>query len=145
MPVNGMNVGTDYTYGYYDPSTGLLVDLGPVQDVKVKPITAAIKSDPINGLSVQGYTYHGYEIEITADRAGPAYEDMASNQQSAFNLGGIIRPGYITETVQNPDGSVSKKRFNGVVMTVTDLGDKSREKKVTQSLKGFASEMVAVI
>ena len=144
MPVNGMNVGVDYTLTYYDATSGSLVNLGDVQDVKITANKHDIKSSPYNQVPRFGYVPDGYKIDFTITRAVSTLEDLMVTFSKNFNAGNVQAPGYLNETINNADGSVSRYQYTNFVVFLTSHGDISREKVVTLVLEGMASDKVHI-
>ena len=144
MPVNAMNTGVDYTFGYYDANTGQVVDLGDVQNVKITRNKHQLKSTPYNAPPRFGYVEDGFNINFTITRTGAALEDFSLNQAAAFDAGSVIKAGYLSQSVNNPDGSVSRYQFTGFVFFMDDPGDVAREKQVTITCEGAASKKVKI-
>lgn len=142
MPVNGMNTGVDYSLLYYDGASGALVDLGDVQNVDIKALKHNIKSQPYNRTPRFGYVPDGFQIEFTITRTGSALEDFMVAAEAAFNAGAIQKPGYLQQTIVNPDGSISKFQYTEMVIFLDDHGTISRDKPVTLKLEGMASSKV---
>ena len=139
MPINGMNVGVDYSISFYDGTSGTLVDFGDVQDVKITAQKHDIKSMPYNKPSRYGFVPDGYKIDFTITRTGSALEDIAVLNESNFNNGQVQSPGYLNESITNPDGTVSRYQYTNFVIFLTDHGNISRDKTVTLALTGMAS------
>lgn len=139
MPVNNMSVGRDYSFGYYDGNTGTVVDLGDVQNVRVTAQYHDISSRPYNGDPRYGYIPDGYAISFTITRTGKELEEFQLAAADRFRSGEVDRPGFLSETVKNADGSVSRYQYDGFVFKLTDLGDISRESVVKMSASGMAS------
>ena len=144
MPVNGMNVGVDYTLTYYDATSGSLINLGDVQDVKITANKHDIKSSPYNQVPRFGYVPDGYKIDFTITRAVSTLEDLMVTFSKNFNAGNVQAPGYLNETINNADGSVSRYQYTNFVVFLTSHGDISREKVVTLVLEGMASDKVQI-
>ena len=144
MPVNGMNVGVDYTLTYYDATSGSLVNLGDVQDVKITANKHDIKSSPYNQVPRFGYVPDGYKIDFTITRAVSTLEDLMVTFSKNFNAGNVQAAGYLNETINNADGSVSRYQYTNFVVFLTSHGDISREKVVTLVLEGMASDKVQI-
>ncbi|WP_315792236.1 MULTISPECIES: hypothetical protein [unclassified Bradyrhizobium] len=139
MPVNGMNTGSDFSLFYFDGASGQLVDLGDVQDVKIVALKHDIASRPFNRKPRFGYVPDGYKIDFTITRTGSALEDFMVAAEKNFNEGGIQKPGYLQETIINPDGSISRYQYSEMVIFLTDHGNISRDKPTTLALEGMAS------
>lgn len=139
MPVNGMNVGVDYSLNYFDASSGGLIELGDVQEVKIVAMKHDISSKPYNQPPRFGFVPDGYKIDFTITRSGPILEDLMVLLEANFNAGNVLAPGFLNETINNADGTVSRYQYGNFVVFLTSHGDVSREKVVTLSLEGMAS------
>lgn len=139
MPVSGMNVGNDYTITYYDSTSGGLITIADIQSVKIMAQKHDIASRPYNQPPKFGYIPDGYKIDFSITRTGSILEDLMVRLEAAFNSGAVQNAGYLNETINNPDGSVSRYQYSGFVVFLTDHGDISREKVVTLALEGMAS------
>ena len=139
-----MNVGRDYTLAYYDGNTGTVIDLGDVQSVRITAQYHDIASRPYNDVPRFGYIPDGYAISFTITRTGKALEEFQLAASNAFNAGSVIKPGFLNETVNNQDGTVSRYQYTGFVFKVTDLGEISREQVVKLAAQGMASAKVLI-
>ena len=144
MPVNRMNVGTDYSLAYYDGNTGVVVDLGDVQNVKIVALKHELKSMPYNDVPRYGYVPDGFRIDFSIVRTASLLEDLMVTFSRNFNQGAIIKPGYLNESINNPDGHVSRYQYTNFVIFLDDHGDVSREKPVMLRLTGMASDKKAI-
>lgn len=144
MPVNGMNTGTDYSIMYYDGSSGALVDLGDVQDVNITAMKHDIKSQPYNNVPRYGFVPDGFNIEFTITRTGAVFEDLMVTFNANFNAGAVQKPGFLNQSTINPDGSISRYQYTNLVVFLTDHGNISREKTVTQKLTARASDKIKI-
>lgn len=144
MPVNGMNTGVDYQLFYYDGASGALVDLGDVQDVKIVALKHDIKSQPFNRQPRYGYVPDGFKIDFTITRTGPELEDFMVAASANFDAGAIQKPGYLQQTVANPDGTISRYQYTNMVIFLTDHGNISRDKPTTLALEGMASSKIQI-
>ena len=61
-----------------------------------------------------------------------------------FNAGAVQQPGYLQQTITNPDGSITRFQYTKMVIFLTDHGDISRDKPVTLVLEGMASDKVQI-
>lgn len=142
MSVNGMNVGVDYSFGYFDTLRGQLIELGQVQSVRIMKQKHDIKSMPYNKIPLYGYIPDGYKVEFNIVRDKSTLEDLQIVIDANFNAGKITPAGYLQETINNTDGSVSRYQYTGFVFNLTDHGDVSREKTVTLRAEGMASDKI---
>lgn len=144
MATNAGNTGKDYSFGFYDGNTGAIVDLGDVQSVKVQAQKHDLKNMPYNGPPKYDYVPDGYKLSFTITRTVSALEDLMVTREANFNAGLPSLPGYLSETVNNTDGSVSRYQYTGFVFFLTDHGDVSRDKTVTVTCEGMASTKVQI-
>lgn len=144
MPSNAGSVGVDYSFGFYDGNTGTTVDLGDVQNVSVKAQNHPIKSQPYNGPPRFDYIPDGYKIDFTITRTVAVLEDLAVVREARFNQGLGNKPGYLSQSVNNTDGTVSRYQYTGFVFFLTDHGEVSREKTVTIKGEGMATQKVKI-
>lgn len=142
MAINNITVGRDYSLAYYDTDTQSIIDMGDVQNVKITASKHEIKSQPYNDVPRFGYIPDGYKFSFTITRTGSALEEFQLAANTRFNAGNATKAGFLNETVTNPDGSVSRYQYTGVVMWVDAVGEISREKPVQMQAEGYASDKV---
>lgn len=144
MPVNGMTVGMDYTLSYFDANTNAIINLGDVQSVDIKSLKHLIKSMPFNAPPKYGYIPDGYQINFTITRAISTLEDLMATFEANFNADKIYKPGYLNETIQNADGTISRYQYTNCVIYLDDHGVVSRERTVTLRLEAYASSKIKI-
>lgn len=144
MPVNGMNVGVDYSITYYESTSSTLIDIGDVQNVKITAQKHDIKSAPYNKVPRFGFVPDGFKIDFTITRTGSVLEDLMATFSANFNAGNVISPGFLNESINNPDGTVRRYQYTDFVVFLTDHGDISREKVVSMKLEGMASDKIII-
>jgi hypothetical protein len=139
-----MNTGVDYSLSYYDGGSGVIIDLGDVQSVKITALKHELKSMPYNAVPRYGYVPDGYKIDFSLVRTGSLMEDLMVTFSKNFNAGNVIKPGYLNESINNPSGTISRYQYTNFVIFLDDHGDISREKPVMLHLSGMASDKVAL-
>ncbi|NPU23938.1 hypothetical protein [Bradyrhizobium denitrificans] len=139
-----MNTGTDYTLSFYDGGSGLLVPLGDVQNVKITALKHSIKSQPFNRPPRYGFVPDGYKIDFQITRTGSELTDFLVAVEQNFNEGRVLRPGYFNETINNPNGSLSRYQYTEFVIFLDDHGNIQRDAPVTLTLEGMASSKVPI-
>lgn len=112
-----------------------------MQDVKITALKHDLKDMPYNDIPRYGYVPDGFKIDFSIVRSGSQLEEILLNFSAQFNAGNIIRPGFLNQSTNNPDGSVSRYQYINFVIFPVDLGDISREKVITQRLEGMASDI----
>lgn len=144
MSANTMGIGVDYSFIYYDGNTASTIDLGDVQNVKITPAYHTIKSEPYNAVPRFDYVPDGWAISMEITRTTPALENFVINLDAQFNAGLALSPGYLNETINNPDGTVSHYQYTKFVFRITHHGDVDRKKPVVMTLTGQASDRVQI-
>jgi hypothetical protein len=139
-----MNIGADYSITYFESVSGGLINLGDVQDVKIAALKHDISSKPYNNYPRYGFVDDGFKIDFTITRNSSTLEDLAVLTSANLNAGQVQGAGYLNETINNADGSVSRYQYTNFVVFLTDHGDISREKTVTIKLEGMASAKVKI-
>jgi hypothetical protein len=142
MPVNGMNIGTDYSVSYFDSNNGQLIEFGDIQQVKITAMKADISSHTYNGPSRYGYIYKGYKIEFTVTRTLESIEDFFMDIEASQFTGAVQSPGTFQEVVNNSDGTQSSYQYNNFVVFMTDHGNIEQDKIVTLKIEGMASQKI---
>jgi hypothetical protein len=142
MPANGLNVGVDFQFGLYDSNTQVTLPLGDVQSIRETAQKHDISSRPYNAVPKFAYIPDGYSGTMTIVRTGSQMEKLQILLANNFNNGVAILSGYLNKIVTDPTPSnpVSKFQYTGVVFFMSDIGDVSREKTVTQTLVWMASD-----
>ena len=138
--VNGMSVGRDYAFAYYDVRTGVVVNMGDVIGVKVRKTNHRIESRRYNDTPRFGFIPGGYEIDFDLIRVDPDIEDFQLAYDTVFNAGGDCPGGFLNETVSYSGGLVRTFQYVGFVFAIDDVSDVSREKNITSRGKGMASD-----
>ena len=144
MPVNNMNVGVDYSFGYYDANTGTLVNLGDVQNIRRTVQKHDVASRPYNAPPRFDYVPDGHSFEFTITRTKSDLDDLMVTREANFNSGKVNQPGYLNETVTNTDGSISRYQYTGFVFFMNDPGEVARDTVVTVKCEGRASQKVPI-
>jgi hypothetical protein len=144
MPQNLMNVGADYSFSCYDGTSGALVDFDDIESIKITAQKHDIAARPYNDDPRFGYVADGFKIEFDIVRTDSSLEDYAVLQNQNLDNGVVQNPGFLNETIINPDGSTSRYQYTNFVWFVTDHGDVSREKIVKIKVEGMASRKVQI-
>lgn len=144
MPINGMNVGVDYSINYFESSSGQLVNLGDVQNVHITAMKHDIKSSPYNQVPRFGFVPDGFKVDFSITRTGSILEDLMVTLTQNFNAGAVQTPGFLNESIINPDGTTRRYQYTNFVIFLTDHGDISREKVVSMKLEGMASDKLQI-
>src|ERR1700761_1323633 len=141
MPTGNFSTGKDL-------SLIIQTDQGPLQiqltDFNAKPKTGSIESTQITGETLHAYTPRGWDLSFKLDRFDTTVDDFWAIFEANYYAGVNQIPGTIYQTIKEADGSISQWQFNKVVIKVDDPGSYAGDKKVDQSLSGFATQRVRV-
>ena len=140
MSVNTLSVGVDFNFGMYDANTGATLDMGDIQSIKETANKHDIVSRPYNAPPKYGYVPDGYGGTFTIVRTGSQMEDLQIRLSNQFNSGAPVKAGYLNKIVTDQSGVVKKYIYTGVTFFMTDIGDISREKTITQTVTWMASD-----
>ena len=140
MPSNGLNVGTDFSFGLFDANTSKTLHLGDIQAIKETAQKHDLNSRVYNAPPKYAYAPDGYSGSFDIVRTGSDMEKLQILLSNNFNSGVPILSGFINKIVTNGDGSVSKFQYTGVVFFMTDVGDTSREKTIKQTIVWMAGD-----
>jgi hypothetical protein len=144
MPTNQMNTGSDFTIQYFEGTSGLLLNLGDVQDIKFTALKHDIKSMPYNNLPRYDYVDDGFKIDFSIVRTSSTIEDFMVLRSQQLLSGTTRLPGVLNESVNNPDGTVSRYQYTNFVFFLESHGDVSRDKVTTLTGTGWASAKVKI-
>jgi hypothetical protein len=137
MPTNNFSTGKDITLVVQLQSGALQLNL---IDFAYKPKSTSIESKTLDGIKQVAYIPDGYDLTFKIDRIDRTVDNFWAAYEAAYFAGVNQLSGTIYETIAEANGSVSQWSFIGVVIKVDDLGSWAGDKKVEQSLSGFASQ-----
>lgn len=143
MPVNGYTVGRDVVVDIIGPAGPLRfsVRTGFSAKANMKSQTVDRADGIIDHLEMPG----GWTGTFDFERAGAQIDDYFAETEAAFYRGENLRNGSITETITEPDGSISQYRYQGVAMKYDDAGEKGGTATVKQKISWSASRRVKAI
>lgn len=142
MAVNGINVGFDYTFGFYEQNTGQIINFGDIQTFKEDAIKHDVASHPYNGLPRFGYVPAGHKGTFSIKRTGPQLENLFIQLKNVFYAGSNVKAGYINKWINNVDGSQSRYQYTLAVFWVNQMSSGSREKEIDQEIEWMASDLI---
>jgi hypothetical protein len=137
MSENGFSVGRDLTLTVVTSSGALGLSLITGWRSKQDIIDQKIKG-------LDGRTRHvrfpdGWSGSFNLERQNSTLDTYFAQLEANYYLGIGERPASITEIIAEPDGSISKWRYTGVLLKYDDAGDWAGDKTVKQALS-FLSE-----
>lgn len=145
MPVNGHSIGSDCTIDVYDPLTGGLMTLSGRTGFEPRQMTDSSQRRRMDGTVHPIVIPGGWEGTIMLDRTDDEVDRYIANLEEAYYSGRNIPAGSITETISNPNGSVSQYRYEEVMFRFDNAGSRRGEQVVEQSLAWQASRRRKII
>lgn len=142
MPVGGFSVGRDIALDVFTPQG--VVRFNTVTGFDSKQQTASSVVKGLDGENRPLEIPEGWDGSITIERADSQLDDFIAQLESNYYAGLGISPSQITETVTNPDGSLSVYRFTKVMFKLDDAGSWAGDKAVQQKLSWKASKRIKV-
>jgi hypothetical protein len=132
MPQAGYTIGRDIAFD-------VMTSYGPLRIPKVTKFT---KKPGINQIKIVLLTGNvdtlqvpdGWSGTIECERAGATLDNFWAQWEDDYYNGIDQGKATITETITEPDGSVSVFRYEQVQLHLTDAGDAEGDKNVKQSL-----------
>jgi len=94
----------------------------------------------MDGVSRSAVFPDGWEGILSVDRLDSSIEDFWASVEANYYNGIDSGSGIITETIQNPNGSVSQWRYLDVVFDLKDLGNRVPNQVIKQQLAFMASK-----
>lgn len=143
MPVNGFNIGKDVTLDIVDAVQGPL-------RFKIKtrfeadPEYKDLRSEALDGVNRFGYVPAGHKLTFEFDRGDARVDDYFAARESDYFNGVVLPNVSVTETISNPDGSVSQYRYTDVALKLDKSGSFKSDSIVTQTISGMAARKVRI-
>ena len=138
MPVNNFNVGRDIRLTFTS-ATGELITFNRIKMFTCRQKTFNRESTASDGvtrhINIPGGWEGSFEIEKIDDSVDSFFATLEQQYYAGQGIGTII----ITETIQNPNGSLQTYQHIGVVLTFESAGDFNPDNYITQKVS-FSSE-----
>lgn len=144
MPQNGFSVGRDVVIRV-TTADGTPLTLTGITGFHSKPDNTTQRIQMMDG-TVRNLRFPaGWSGSMMVERQGNDLDRYIAQQEANYYAGGNELPSSIDETITEPDGSVSQYRYTGVMIQLTDAGDKAGDKTINQSLSFAASRRLEVL
>lgn len=137
MPINGFTVGRDLTLVINSPSGVLRVSL--LTEFDAKPTVTDAKVIGLDGIVRHQIFHNGWHGTVSVERQDSTIDDYWAQLEDDYYNGLVQGACTISETISEPDGSVSQYRYEGVVLKLTDKGNFKGDATVKQKLDFLAS------
>lgn len=142
MPINGFSVGRDTSLDIISPNGPL--DFGLVTNFHSKQEAIEKMVKGIDGISRPVRFYNGWTGTIDLERRGPDVDIYFALSEQNYYDGVDEGSCTITETMQEPDGSISQFRYIGVLLKYDDAGARTGDNTIQQKLSFMASRRIKV-
>lgn len=144
MPMNGQSVGRDVSLDLITSKGILAIASTAITKFDTTPVTTNTTSKGLDGLTRYGVFPDGWKGTLEIDRMNGTLDAFWAQIEADFYAGVNTMPGTITETIQEPDGSISQFRYTGVMFDFKDAGSKVANQLVKQKLDFMAARRIKV-
>lgn len=142
MPANGYSVGRDISLDIIGPNGPLRF---PVRTgFQAQQQTSDLKVRRADGIVDHVILPDGWSGSFDFERTGPQLDNYFAGQEDKYFNGQNLDVVSITETVQEPDGSLSQWRYTRCVLQYADAGAKSGGDTVKQKVNWMASRRIKI-
>jgi len=142
MPINGYSVGRDYTL-VIQTATGPL-QLNKLTSFKSKQDVTDVRVKRLDGITDHVRFFDGWSGSFDIERQDATVDRWFAGLESNYYAGINEQPAQIYETIQEANGAVSQYRYDGVLMTLADAGNRAGDATVKQSINFVASRRYLV-
>jgi hypothetical protein len=140
MPINGFSAGRDIAVNIQTP-TGPL-ELSLVTKFTSKPENTDVKVKGMDGRTRNLRFPNGWSGSFEIERQDSTVDDYFALDEASYYAGVNIQSSTITETITDPDGSVSQYQFVGVMFKLDDAGSWEGDKTVKQKISFVAEQRI---
>lgn len=141
MPMNGYSIGRDVTITITLPD-GTALDLGKLTKFTSKQEADNQDIKALDGQKDRLRFFGGWTGSFEAERRGPEVDAYFAQLEANYYAGNDEPPATITETILEPSGAVSQFRYERVVLSYDDAGDKQGDKSISHKISFFARRRV---
>ena len=140
--VNGYSVGRDITVNINTASGPLR--LTSITGFSAKPNKEEKQIRLLSGRRISLFFPDGWGGQFDVARQDSTLDDYQAQVEADYYSGLGIPTASITETITEPDGSVSQYRYIGVILYLEDAGDWKGNESVNQRLAFQAEQRIKV-
>lgn len=142
MPANNHSVGRDVTLDITDPNGP--VRFATITSFDAKPITAKNTIKAITGIIYHQAFPDGWSGTISIERQNNSADAYFAQREADYYAGRNLPPARIMETIRESDGSLSRYRYEGVVLIMDDAGNKQADKSISMKMSWMAARRIKV-
>jgi hypothetical protein len=143
MPMNNFNTGRDLTLnliGY----NGTILAFGLLTDFDAKMLTNKVAIKGMDGIIRYLEIPDGWDGSFGYTKQDDQIDAYFAGLEANYYAGQNVQASSVTETIQNPDGSISQYRFTGVMMKYDDAGAWRGDNDIKVKISWCASKRLKV-
>jgi hypothetical protein len=144
MPVNSQSIGKDVSLDIYTSRGPLNVPAAAITNFTSQPQTTSTASKGLDGVTRNAVFPDGWQGTFEIDRLNDSIDAWWAQYEADYYAGVNLTGGTITETIAEPNGSVSQYRYTGVVLNFTNAGSRQGNQLIKQTLSFMASRRLKV-
>lgn len=144
MPINSQSIGKDVSLDIYTSRGSLNIPAAAITNFTSQPQTTSTASKGLDGETRNAVFPDGWQGTFEIDRLSSVLDLFWADYEADYHAGVNLMPGTITETIREPDGSVSQFRYTKVVLNFTNAGSKQANQLVKQTMSFMASRRLKV-
>jgi len=141
MPANGFSIGRDVSLTAFTSDGGVL-GTASLKDWSAQQITSEVKQVLITGEMLPAYLPEGWQGTATFARVDDSLDDYFANLEAEYYAGSPLPTAQFTETITNPDGSISQYVYQNVALKFEGAGSWVGNKEVDQKIAWMASRRI---
>lgn len=144
MPMNGYSVGRDVSIDIFGQVNGVVTPK-EVTMFEKKQRTNRVEIKRIDGIVDFLELPQGWEGSIEVERADNTLDDYFATLEANYYSGKNIVTATISETIQEPNGSISQYRYERVMFKYSDAGQAKNDASIKLKLDWVASKRRKVV
>jgi hypothetical protein len=142
--MQGQTVGRDVSLDLMTSRGLMAIPAAAITSFAASPQTTNTASKGLDGVTRFGVFPDGWRGSLDIDRMSGVLDDFWAQYEADYYAGVNILPGTITETISEPNGSVSQYRYTGVMFDFKDAGTKVANGLVKQKIDFMAARRIKV-
>jgi hypothetical protein len=142
MPLNGFSVGRDVALDIITPTGPIRLSL--ITKFKSKMDITDKKIKGLDGITKHLRFPDGWSGDFEIERQDSTADDYFSQIEDNYYQGLNEQAGTITETISEPNGSITQYRYVNVLLKYEDAGEWASDAPVKQKISFMAARRLKV-
>ncbi|MCM2537992.1 hypothetical protein [Burkholderia glumae] len=143
--INSFNVGRDSAQLTIIDSNFGTVTINGITKFDAKPAVVKLKSVGIGGRILHRTVPDGHALSFELDRQDPSYEQYFADVEAAYFAGLPPSAIFLTQTINNLDGSISQYQYLDMALAPDDDGNWEGQAKVPQKFSAQAGRKIRLV